>query len=488
MRTAGPPSFDDEPLRERSSDLLSRDDYAGRVAELVLQVSKDPTSTVFGIVGPWGSGKTTLLNFVRDRLSADERLQVVEFNPWMLADLTALVADFLATLLSALPLNKRTRARKALTPYVRAVVPVAGLVGITGINASKVVEFVADRLDTRVSLSKQKQRVETILTKLDQPVLVVLDDIDRLQPDEMLMVFKLVRLVGRLPNIHYLLAYDETTVLDVIKQTGLAAPGTGRARRYLEKMVQVRLDVPPMREAAGRSFLEQLLGEVSKRHQFELNPLDRRWASLYDGHLRRTLSEPRQIKRYIAQIQALYPLVHAEVDFFDFATVAYLRLAYPTVVELLPVYKAELTETDHRISARQPSSDEYTRRWRERLARVGVAETEIDRVLDLLARLFPPITETVGRTGDAGYARAGRQRAGSAEYFDRYFHLGLGPDDIPDAVVREAFDEALGQGPESAWSDMVDGLSNNPTPVVLQAPPVGPRRRLRRRETPAGAV
>jgi hypothetical protein len=31
---------------------------------------------------------------------------------------------------------------------------------------------------------------------------VILDDLDRLAPDELLLVFKLVRLLGRLPNIY----------------------------------------------------------------------------------------------------------------------------------------------------------------------------------------------------------------------------------------------------------------------------------------------
>ena len=77
---------------------------------------------------------------------------------------------------------------------------------------------------------------------------MVLDDIDRLHAEELLMVFKLVRLVGRLPNVYYLLAYDEATVLAVITNTKLAGNDMDRARRYLEKMVQLRLVVPPINE------------------------------------------------------------------------------------------------------------------------------------------------------------------------------------------------------------------------------------------------
>ena len=460
--------FDDEPLRDPASDRLSRGAYAERVAEVLVQVSKRPASVVVGIVGPWGSGKTTLLNFVLDRLKTNQQMRIVEFNPWILPDLPSLVADFLATLLSALPTGDRESACAALAPYVRAAAPFAGIIRIPGIDAAKAVGVMADRLEADTSLSEKKRQVETVLKKLDEPVLVVLDDIDRLHAEELMMVFKLVRLVGRLPNVYYLLAYDETTVLDVITQTGLAADDLSRARRYLEKMVQVRLDVPPMPEVSRRNLMAGLLNEIRGRYGVELRPTDQqRLRIFYEEHLRHSLREPRQVKRYGGQIEAHYPSVQAEVDFVDFALLSYLRMSHPAVVNMLPIHKSELTGTDFKIG-QPPDLDEQAERWRERLTMEGIAENELDRVLDVLGQLFHPITEVIGRTGHSGYANKYDEgkRAGSVEYFDRYFHLGFGPDDIPDSAVEQALQEVLGDGPGPSWSHMVDFLAINATPVV----------------------
>lgn len=462
------PVFDDDPLRDRESDRLSRGEYADRVAELLIQVSERPASVVVGVVGPWGSGKTTLLNFVRHRLKTDRRLRIVEFNPWMLSDLPSLVADFLSTLLSALPSGDREGARSALAPYVRAAVPFASIIRIPGVDAGKAVEVMADRLEADTTLSKQKRQVEAVLEKLDTPVLVVLDDIDRLHAEELLMVFKLVRLVGRLPNVHYLLAYDEATVLDVIKKTGLAAGDLSRARHYLEKIVQVRLDVPPMSEVSGRALLAGLLDGILRRYGTELRPADQQRLNIfYDEHLRQSLLNPRQVNRYCLQIESHYPLIKGEVDFVDFALLSYLRMCYPNVVNMLPIHKRELTGTDLKIG-QQPSVDEQAGCWHKRLKEVGVAANEFALVLDLLGRLFYPITEVIGRTGLGGYANqySTSRRIGSEEYFDRYFQLGFGPDDIRDATVRDALYEVLGDGPGPNWSYMIDFLSTNATPVV----------------------
>ena len=43
---------------------------------------------------------------------------------------------------------------------------------------------------------------------LDKPIVVILDDIDRLETSEIRDVFKLVRLTASFPNILYLMAFD----------------------------------------------------------------------------------------------------------------------------------------------------------------------------------------------------------------------------------------------------------------------------------------
>ena len=448
--------FDDEPLRDRSSDLLSRGEYADRMVRLVLEVSQRPASTVMAIVGPWGSGKTTLLNFVLESLD-DSQIRAVKFNPWMVTDLPSLIADFFATLLSALPTKK---VRKSLASFAQAVSPAASFVKIPGIDLRKGLRAVTRQLDGGGS-NAQKRRVAKQLKKLNIPILVVLDDIDRLHAEELLMVFKLVRLVGRLPNVHYLLAYDEATVLGVIKETSLAANDMSRARHYLEKMVQVRLEVPPAREAARTRYLDGLLEGIYARYRVDLRSADEQRLSLaYFRYLHRGLREPRQIKRYCAQIEAHYPLVQAEVDFVDFALVTYLRVFHPAVADLLPINKGELTGNDLFAVTNPPDANASTDRWRKRLTRAGVPEHEIDRMLELLANLFPEVGKATGHTGFR-YGGTKDRSVGSADYFDRYFNLGFGSDDFPDSKVGEALGEVLGVGPGPAWSEFVKFLSTD---------------------------
>ena len=452
------PIFDDEPLRDAGSDLLSRGEYADRVAGLVVEMSQRPASAVMAVVGPWGSGKTTLLNFVLERLDEDP-LRVVKFNPWMVSDLPSLVADFFATLVSALPKNKDIRKRMA--SYARTVSPVLSFADIPGLDLVRGLRAVARHLDGGGS-SAEKRRITKQLKELNIPILVVLDDIDRLHAEELLMVFKLVRLVGRLPNVYYLLAYDEATVLGVIKETRLAAGDMSRARHYLEKMIQVRLVVPPVREAARTRYLDGLLKGIYTRYGVKLQPSDKRRLPLaYHHHLHRGLREPRQIKRYCAQLEAHYPLVQAEVNFVDFALVTYLRVFHPAVADLLPTHKGELTRSDPFALAKPADASTAADRWRHRLTRAGVAEHELDRMLDLLANLFPKAGKAISPEGYFMYGNTTERSVGSADYFDRYFNLGFGSDDFPDRRVRKALYEVLKAGPGPAWSELGSFLSTD---------------------------
>ncbi|WP_399136029.1 P-loop NTPase fold protein [Streptomyces sp. NBUA17] len=49
--------------------------------------------------------------------------------------------------------------------------------------------------------------------------MAITDDLGRLAPEELLVVFKPVRLAGHLPNVYYPISTDEQTLQDVLQRT-----------------------------------------------------------------------------------------------------------------------------------------------------------------------------------------------------------------------------------------------------------------------------
>ena len=190
----------------------------------------------------------------------------------------------------------------------------------------------------------EKKLTKKELEKLEKPILVILDDLGRLYPEELLMIFKIVRLVGRLPNLHYLLSYDEKILLDVIAQTDLSKEDISRARSYLEKMVQVKLDLPRMNSAQQLKLVNSAHNELLERNKITLDDEDmRRVSNAYAECMADYLNQPRAIKRFFAQVDALYPLVDGEVNFADFTLLTFLRTFEPSIYQLVIDHKQELT-------------------------------------------------------------------------------------------------------------------------------------------------
>lgn len=452
----------DEAIRGVDEDRLNRSGFAGRMVQLFDNVAAQADSGVFGLLGPWGSGKSSVLHLVRQQMIGSDKWSLVEFNPWEVSDVGSLVREFMLTVTSALPSDKAgKRARKALADYTRKVAPFTSLVSVIGVDPSKALEATGALLAGDTSLSAQRAKLEQTLSEHPRRILVLIDDVDRLQSDELALVLKLVRLVGRLPHIYYVLAFDESTVLDVLQTTPVAAGRPTRALAYLDKIIQIRLDLPPAHPIQVSRMVDSALDQIVRRYGLVLTDADSaRIASIYHDTMRVVLTEPRQIKRYFGQVDAFLALVHNEVDFVDFLLVSFVRTFFPGVYGLLRHYKDELTGSE--MVPRTLSPDDRVAMWRQRLTSVADI-SHLDIIFSVLSVLFPPIA-AARRGGPEGFhphsELALGRRAASSEYFDRYFYLMVPPNDVSDAQVHQAL------------AELVNGHSADSTEAVLRLMPV----------------
>jgi hypothetical protein len=463
----------DAEIRWLGEDRLDRADFARRVAERIAAAG-DRNSIVYGLAGPWGGGKTSVLNMIAEALmlTNENEWKVVRFTPWSASDTFAITDEFYRAIAEAMPESTKegryARYLLAAAPVAAAATKAAltsfleskfgeGAVGDTlkagaGAFADKTGEIRGPDPDPFVlRFKKMSSAIEAVGTK----VLVIVDDIDRLDTTELLSVMRAVRLLGRFKHVHYLLSYDEATVIEVLKQTDLARESDRRAYHYLEKIIQYPFVLPPLDPAYLESELFEGLDQVANLQGIVTQPDGENQrgtiSSIIDklpqsDFRRMTL---RGIYRFVSQVDTLLTLVGSdELDFEDAALITFLRLRHSAVYDVIPRWRSEIVGALPEVilmSSREPGRDE----WLARINKVLPKEVaDVDARAELAAQLGRVLAAMFPRLHSLGSVTAvQRQKSISAsDYFDRYFAYKIPVNDVSDSRIRREFEELTTSG------------------------------------------
>ncbi|MDF9752816.1 P-loop NTPase fold protein [Arthrobacter sp. ES3-54] len=447
--------YGDDPLTADHEDSFGREKIVGRIVSSLNVVRHRTPSAVAALVGPWGSGKTTLLNQVEAALATSGEWQVAKYNPWSYSSLESAIPAFFSEIRAALPENtKDSGAREAIGGWISRLAPLGSFGSLVGADMSGPVQLFADLVTGDRSPENLRSQAEELLRGLGTPILMLIDDLDRLGPDELLMTFKLVRLLGRLPNVYYLLSYDEKTLQDVLMRTGLVANEKSRAREYMEKMIQLRLDIPTMLPDDRLSLVNAVLQEVLTSHGLTLSDQDtKRMSQSWGACLDRYINQPRAAKRLFTQVDATWGDVAGEVDFVDFVLMTFIRTFEPSIYDLVEEHADELLSSAGGLWPFKPK-ETHPERWERWLGYVRKAGAQHPNAVgDLLAELFVPLRSAKNNMeyGSASKADiANRKGVGHPDYFYRYTQTGVPRNDIAESTILECLRELRDSRPGGA--------------------------------------
>lgn len=208
-------------------------EYAGEIVERLLVTDIKDQSYALGVTGEWGVGKTTFLGELKRKIG--DRAEIVEFNPWMCGSPEQVTSDFFASLRHQL-LGKYSTLSKSIREYAKYVnnVTVAPqpLLSVEAVLPVK-----------QESLFERKRSLSKRFSMLPKPVVVVIDDLDRLERDEVFEVLRLIRNTADLSNVIYMVAYDKEYVTSVLREKEIKD-----ATAYLEKIFPVEMHLPKVED------------------------------------------------------------------------------------------------------------------------------------------------------------------------------------------------------------------------------------------------
>lgn len=273
----------DQPLQ--ASDAISHDKLQRRgfaaAAVAALQRVSCTTGFVLSIEGTWGSGKTSTLSIMEQLIRRDDAdgSIIVHFNPWLVGERNSLLRQFLSTVAAAVELKglaeNAKKVSKELLNYasvfdfvkwVPGAEPWASIVKGVLKSAGKAASGVADQKER--DIEGQKNKLEKALGEFDKKIYVFIDDVDRLVPSEVFEMVRIIKAIGHLPNVGYVVAWDPEYVQDALKAAAIPS-----AENYIDKIVQIRLPIPAISTNARLQLLTMGSLHYPRRQQRTVSPI-----------------------------------------------------------------------------------------------------------------------------------------------------------------------------------------------------------------------
>ena len=433
-RQAGEHYVSDVPVTGREGDRLRRWPFAERIADTLASRS-DPASLVVGVYGRWCEGKTTVLEFIEQRLADHENVVTVRFNPWLFTNDTDLFTGFFEQVAAAV--DRRLESTKGrIGGFLKTYGGVVA--GLAGVDLSKVGEEFS-----RATPQQLRARLEEMLAEEQKRIVVLLDDIDRLDKNEAQAVFRLIKVAADFRWTSYVLALDRDIVAGALAER---FPGRREGGdEFLDKIVQVPLQVPPAPIDVLRKLLFDDINRVLEDAKVDLNEADARRFVLDFEPLMPRVATPRAAKRYANALQFVLPLLRGEVDIVELMLIEGLRILHPRLHEAVLQHRDIFLEGGKNRS--KTELDEFAREITGRL------HGPTDRSRTVLEKLFPRVRSVFGGPGMGGdwetrWAR--EKRIASERYFLRYFASGVPVGDIADAQAVNIVETALRDPQEAA--------------------------------------
>lgn len=449
----------DQPIESSKDDILGRASFSQALGEAILSY-KEKDSIVIGLFGAWGSGKTSIINTAIEHIESNPKLKsdyekpiVVRFNPWNYSDQNQLITQFFRELSVTLGRHDYAGHGKdigeKLQTYAKIVEPLALIPMIgsfvkifsdTAKSAGSAIESLSDLKAN--DLNAIKADINELLGEQNHKIIVVIDDIDRLNDTEIRQMFQLVKSLGDFKNTIYLLAFDKNVVINALENVQ-----KGFGLEYLEKVVQIPFEVPLISKDEVEYLLNSELNKLIK--DVPENKWDQGyWLDIYSSGFMDFFQNIRDVTRYLNTLRFSFEFVKDEVNVVDYLAITAIQVFLPDVYYRIRDNKDFFTGV-YSYYGEPDESKEKAKKYCDEIISKG-KDLPPEVLKDLLKKLFPKLESIYGNNNfDHEELRNWRRncRICSPDKFDIFFRLSLPQGELPQGEIETIL--SLGNNSES---------------------------------------
>lgn len=293
---------------ETTEDLLGFKVHADLIAEVINDSELLPIT--MGVFGDWGSGKSSILKILSEQLKEEEDgTFVLYFNGWLFEGYDDAKAALLESIVKEFEENKRfppevkQKAKKLIKSvnwmrilglgFKNIALPVASAYLTGGVSILPFLAGELSKIDSSDIIDKLKgDEAEGFLKSLvkDLPeedpsmlvrefrenfkelikeskiskLVIIIDDLDRCQPDRIIENLEAIKLFLNVENTAFIIGADPRIVRDAISHRFKVMdvePKTGNriVNDYLEKLIQVPYNLPKLSDSEVETYISLLI-------------------------------------------------------------------------------------------------------------------------------------------------------------------------------------------------------------------------------------
>lgn len=429
--------IDDLPIVNIENDILQRRVFIEQVVSLIGNYADNNNSSlVIGIEGDWGEGKTSVINVLKGRLQEEGKIKGVgQINSWLGLDEQSLLTEFINEIISVIRKSRNYTEGKKYdkelladgTEYLRKLLQYSRPSVSFGLfdcnmrfNPNWEVMF-------NISLREQKEKIQERMQQYlgDKKIVIFVDDIDRLNDEDILLTMQLVKNIADFPQVIYVLAYDRTVV-----ENALDNKNRGTGSHFLDKIVQVPIRLPYIGRDVLQDYVFNALKAIFAQQDDTIDY--KHIKQVYNEGISEFIKNIRHCKRLINTFYVKWLIASKFCDAGDMLGIVALEVFEPSTYRYIlgHKYKFYTSVIENVVNKEKANSDETLNEIVK-----DVNEENINAVKHIISSLFPRFGNSVNILNNELLIK----RICKEENFYYYMTLAIADDDILYDEIKKIF-------------------------------------------------
>lgn len=300
--------IEDSPIRSMDDDILELNSYIDNLSYFLKNI-KTKNNYIIGINSEWGIGKTSIINIIENSIKDNCSDIIIDtFNPWKYDDKRSLyrgLSDFIFRKIG--DVYNYVDIRSSYLKYEKTIFDV--IENFVGITYKK---------NDEEEFNKLKESVEKYISKSSKRLIIVIDDIDRIDSEQVLLLFKLLGSIYNFKGILYLLCFDDKRVNKIFNDN------LKTDYNYINKVVKTLYPLPPI----SYSKMNRVCSVCIKNllDIYEIDNYDEYRFKDVVGVIGRSINNLRNLIRFINQLSLSVKYAYKiGLDVCDYISLEYVK-------------------------------------------------------------------------------------------------------------------------------------------------------------------